>query len=140
LKLGTVSRVIVERFETGDDILERLNELVQRNKVTAGSFTAIGAVRSANIGCFLGNGEYSTVSVEGPLEIVSCVGNISVKDGLPSVHAHIGLADKKGSMFGGHLMPGCMVGGTFEVTIHAFEAMSLIRKLDSKSGLYLLET
>jgi predicted DNA-binding protein with PD1-like motif len=140
LELGTVSRVIVERFETGGDILERLNGLVQRNKVTAGSFTAIGAVRSANIGYFLGDGEYSTVTVEGPLEIVSCVGNISVKDGLSFVHAHIGLADKKGSMFGGHLMPGCMVGATFEVTIHVFDAMSLIRKLDSKSGLYLLDT
>lgn len=105
----------------------------------AGNFTAIGAVQNANVGYFLGNGKYSTVSIEGPLEIVSCVGNISVKEGLPFVHAHIALADKKGNMFGGHLMPGCMVGATFEVTIHAYEAMNLIRKLDPKSGMYLLD-
>ena len=105
----------------------------------AGSFTAIGGVQNANVGYFLGNGKYSTVSIEGPLEIVSCVGNISMKDGLPFVHAHIALADKKGNMFGGHLMPGCMVGATFEVTINAYEAMSLIRELDSKSGTYLLD-
>jgi hypothetical protein len=132
---------IVDRFKSGEDILERLNELVVQSKVTAGSFTALGAVNKASVGFFVGAGRYSTVSIEGPLEIVSCVGNVSLKDDdLPFVYAHIRLADNKGMSYGGQLMPGCTVGATFEVTLHAYDAINLVRKLDSETGLYLLDT
>jgi hypothetical protein len=140
LKQGTQSRIIVERFKSGDDIAQRLNELVQQSKVTAGSFMAIGAVKKAILGFFVGEGRYSTVSIEGPLEIVSCVGNVSLKDDHPFVHAHISLVDNKGKTYGGHLMPGCTVGATFEITMHAYDTINLVRKLDSTTSLYLLDT
>lgn len=140
MKQGTPSRVVVERFDPGEDILECLNKLVRRSKVTAGSFTALGAVEKANVGFFIGDGKYITISIEGPLEIVCCVGNISLKGDAPFIHAHISLADNRGRTYGGHLMPGCTVGATCEVTLHAYDAINLVRKLDSKTGLYLLDT
>lgn len=140
LKQGSVSRVIVERFSEGDDILERLNDLVRQNNVSAGSFTALGAVEKATVGYFLGDRKHSNISLQGPLEVVSCVGNVSLKEGLPFVHAHITLSDDKGRAYGGHLMPGSTVGATFEVTLHTYDEMQLVRKLDSGTKLYLLDT
>lgn len=140
LKQGTVSRVIIERLESGEDILERLNDLVRQNKVKAGSFTAIGAVEKATLGFFVGEGKYSTFSIKGPLEVVSCIGNVSMRNGLHFIHAHMSLADHKGKACGGHLMPGCKVGATFEIILHAYDTIDLVRKLDSESGLYLLDT
>ena len=64
MKEGRATRVIVERFQTGEDTLERLNDLVKRNNVTAGSLTAFGAAGRAVVGFFVGNGEYSSVSFE----------------------------------------------------------------------------
>lgn len=140
LKEGKVSRVVVERFQTGDDILSRLNDLVRVNAITAGTFIALGAVQKACIGFLKGDGEYSQVEMNGPLEILSCMGNISLKDGSPFIHAHIALSDENGRAFGGHLMPGCIVGATFEVTLHDYTGMNLRRERDRNSKLYLLDT
>lgn len=131
--------MIVDRFETGDDILERINDLVRQQQVSAGSFTALGAVEKATVGYFTGNGNYSNISLQGPLEILSCVGNVSLKEGAPFVHAHITLADKEGRAYGGHLMPGCKVGATFELTLHSYDDIRLQRSFDAQTKLSLLD-
>jgi predicted DNA-binding protein with PD1-like motif len=112
---------------------------VLRNEVSAGSFSAIGAVEKAMVGCFLGGGKYSNVSLQGPLEIVSCLGNVSMKEGAPFVHAHITLSDKEGKTYGGHLMAGTTVGATFELTLHSYDQMELARKFDPNTKLFLLD-
>lgn len=140
MKEGKVSRVIIERLRKGEDVLERLNELVRRNQISAGSFTALGAVEKATVGFFVGNGEYHTVSIDGPLEVLSCIGNISLKEGAPFVHAHITLADTTARTYGGHLMPGCIVDATFEVSLQTYEQINLVRKMDRETKLFLLDT
>ena len=140
MKEAKGSRVIVERFLKGEDVLEQLNKLISQNRVGAGSFTALGAVEKATIGFFMGNGQYSTVSVDGPLEVLSCIGNISLKEGAPFVHAHIALADRTGRTYGGHLMAGCIVDATFEVNLQTYEHTELKRSLDPATNLFLLDT
>ncbi len=140
LKQGTVSKVFVERFGTGEDILERLTDLVQKNRISAGSFTAIGTVEKATVGYFIGDGQYANTSFQGPLKVVSCVGNISLKEGHPFVHAHIIFSDKEGKTYGGHLMPGTTVDATLEVTLHAYEDMRIFRKQDPRTRLLVLDT
>ena len=137
---GKFSRVIIDRFEKGEDVLECLNKLVGDNHISSGSFIGIGSVQRAEIGFFVGNGKYSVVTCNGPLEVSSCVGNVASKEGTPFVHAHICLADRQGKAFGGHLMQGCIVDATFEVLVHEFEGLDLRRKLDSTTGLFLLDT
>lgn len=140
MKEGEIARVIVERFRSGEDILEGLTDLVRRNNISAGSFTALGAVDKACVGFFRGNGEYSQIQMNGPLEILSCIGNVSLKEGAPFVHTHITMSDDKGRTYGGHVMPGCVVGATFEVTLHAYTGMDLRRERDDQTKLYLLDT
>jgi hypothetical protein len=108
--------------------------------VSAGSFTGVGRVEKANVGFLGGNGKYMTISFGGPLEVTSCVGNVSMKQGVPFIHAHISLADKQGKGYGGHLMQGCIVDATFEVVLHVYGQIDLQRKLHASTKLYLLET
>lgn len=139
LKESRMSRVLVERFKRGDDILEQLNDLVRQNHISAGSFTALGTVEKATVGYFIGDGQYSQISLQGPLEIVSCIGNVSMKEDLPFVHAHITLSNREGRTYGGHLMAGSTVGATFELTLHSYDDIVLGRKLDPETRLFLLD-
>jgi predicted DNA-binding protein with PD1-like motif len=140
MKEGKPVKVMVERLRRGEDVLVRLNQLVLENGITAASFTALGAVEKASVGFSVGDGQYSTIVYDGPLEVLSCVGNVSLKEGKPFIHAHIAIADKKGNAYGGHLQPGCIVSATFEVTMLVYEGIDLVRKLDSRTRLYLLDT
>jgi uncharacterized protein len=63
------------------------------------------------------------------------VGNISLKDGEPFVHAHAVLSDDEGKVRGGHLL-----GGTiFAAEVHVTELLgeTLARRLDNVTGLSL---
>jgi predicted DNA-binding protein with PD1-like motif len=67
----------------------------------------IGALSRAELGYYdqLSH-EYGTFSLEEPVELASCYGNISMRDGRPFVHAHAVLSDRTGRTFGGHLTCG----------------------------------
>ena len=132
--------MLVERFGKGEDILESLSGLVEKNRISAASFTGIGTVEKATIGYFIGDGQYANTSIEGPLEVVSCIGNVSLKEGDPFVHAHMTFSDRQGKTYGGHLMPGTTVDATFEVILHAYDDMALVRKLDPRTKLLILDT
>jgi len=62
------------------------------------------------------------------MEISSCLGNISLKDGEIFVHAHVTLADKEGRVLGGHLAPGTIIFAA-ECRITELKGESLKTKL-----------
>jgi hypothetical protein len=66
------------------------------------------------------------------------VGNISVKDGRPFVHAHAVLADKNGNTKAGHLLEGTVFAA--EVYLRELKGAKLERKYDEVTGLSLWET
>ncbi len=133
------ARYMIERFARGSDILVNLTDFARTHHISAGSFTGLGAVEKANVGYYKGEGQYETVEIPGPLEVTSCIGNISLKEGHPFIHAHITLADREGRAYGGHVMPGCTVSATFEVTFHIYCDIEIVRKLDPGTKLFLLE-
>ena len=47
--------------------------------------------------------------------------DVSLKQGEPSIHAHIAIADNEGKAYRGYLMAGCIVSATFEVAILVYE-------------------
>src|SRR3990170_6687835 len=105
-KLG---KIIFARLSTGEDLLETINQVAQKNNVTAGFCISIGTLKHANLG-FFHQGKYETIQIDTPLEIVSCTGNVSLKENKPFAHAHICVSDEKGEVKGGHVMPGCTIG------------------------------
>lgn len=131
------SRSFLFRLPHGCDLLQELNRLCSENGITLGRLEAIGAVQSAQIGFYDQTTRvYDFMTLGRPLEIVKLSGNVSLKDGKPFVHAHIALADRDGTMYGGHLAEGTIVFAC-ECLLESFEGSHFKRQPDSQTGLSL---
>jgi len=92
------------RFDHAEDLLGSLTAFADKYNINMAVFSAIGAVVSATLGYYdQKKKEYVSYREPHPLEIISCTGNISLKEGTPFVHAHAVLSDGKGRTTGGHL-------------------------------------
>lgn len=128
---------LIGRLTHGCDLLEELTRICVRYGVRLGTVHALGAVQRARIGYYdQGKKEYRFIEFDRHMEIVQLVGNVSVRDAKPMVHAHVTLADDQGRAFGGHLAPGTVVFAC-EVEIQPLEGTDLVRELDEETGLPL---
>lgn len=132
-----VGKVVFARFSENEDLLKAITAVAERAEVAAGFFMLIGTLKTAKLG-FFREGKYETIEMEQPLEIVSCNGDISIKEGTVLVHAHATVSDEKGRAFGGHVMQGCLIGATGELILIETTGCNLFRKLDEKTKLSLL--
>ncbi|OBU12829.1 DNA-binding protein [Photobacterium aquimaris] len=117
-----------KRLVKGDDLRNSLLELVKVNGIQAGSLlTGVGCLSHANIR--LAN-ENNTLNITGPLEIITLSGTLTPQH----IHVHISVADRKGNVYGGHLMPGCIVSYTAELCMVAFNNIIFSRDYDPQTG------
>lgn len=137
LETGLAGRQFMGRFEHGSDLLLSLEDLVREQWVTAGQFFVIGAVQKARVAFYdQEKREYRTIELPKPLEILSCFGNVSLRNGKPVVHAHIVLSDAKGNTYGGHLVEGTILfAGEFNVV--ELTGINLERGIDEVTSLPL---
>ena len=104
------SRCVMGRLGHGKDLLEELTSVCEKEGVKLGRVEALGALKRARVGFYNQESrEYEFLEFDKPLEIANLVGNVSLRDGKPMVHAHITLSDQEGNAFGGHLAPGTVV-------------------------------
>jgi len=130
------SWVIVLR--KGDKIIEKLTEFVKTENIKSGFFNAIGAVSSVELAHYsLEKKRYSSKLINKPLEIVSLMGNVAVKEKEIIVHAHIVVGTNKMELYGGHLKE-ATVAATLEVIFIEFKEM-ISKKYDEDTGLNLME-
>jgi len=130
------SKELIVRLNYDVDLIQSITELARNKGVEAGSFTAIGALRRAKLGYYdQKNHEYREMKIDSPHEMVSCIGNVSLKDGEPFIHAHVVLADETGNTKAGHLLEGIVFAA--EVHLRQLEGLSLERKYDEVTGLSL---
>ncbi|MDR3293677.1 MAG: DNA-binding protein [Clostridiales bacterium] len=95
---------IFARIDKGEELLEQLTEIVLAEGIALGSVSVIGAADRIRAGLFEPlTKSYRVNTFERDMEIVSCAGNITQKDGKPYLHIHIAAADKDGAVIGGHL-------------------------------------
>ncbi len=121
----------------GEMMLEYITGICSENNISIGRIEAIGSVTHLNIAFYDQNKrEYLTNRIDKPLEIVSCIGNVSLKQGKPFVHAHISAADADGTCYGGHLGNEVPVFAC-EYIIHKYSGDPLIREYDDATGLTL---
>ena len=132
-------KIYIGKLSHNNDLLEELTSLCTQYNITLGWIRAIGAVQKARIAYYDQEKRvYCFSEINKRLEITSLVGNVSLKEGKPLVHAHLTLADKNGNAIGGHLAQGTIVFAC-EVTIQAFQGDPLIRGFDDTTGLPLWE-
>jgi uncharacterized protein len=127
---------LMVRLEPGADMVRSITELARSRGVEAGSFSAIGALKSARLGYFDQRGhEYRETRIDSACELASCTGNISLKDGESFAHIHVVLADEAGHTAAGHLLEGIVFAA--EVHLRQLEGPKLERKHDEVTGLSL---
>ncbi len=135
----SVKKVLMGAIEEDEDLLLALCKLAKEQDIRAGRIEILGAVKEANVGYF----NYKTKQFEftkyrKTLNIVSCHGTFTEKDGEPFVHLHISFSDNDGKMYGGHLTEGTIVYSS-EFTIAVYEGDRAVRSYDEITGLNLLK-
>jgi len=131
-----VGRIFLVRAKHDSEIISFVTELAKKNAIMTATFTAIGALKYAKLGFYdQGKHEYLETLLLAPQEIASCLGNISIKEGEPFVHAHAVLADQKGNTKAGHLLEGKVFAA--EVQLTELIGEKLTRKNDAVTGLSL---
>ena len=99
------------RFSQGVDLRDSLESWCKADGVDAAAIVSVvGSLKVANIR-FAGAQEPKTL--DGPFEIVSCVGTLGCK----GIHVHICLSDRDGKVIGGHLSSGSIVHTTAEIVL-----------------------
>jgi len=76
------------------------------------------------------------VVLDEQVELVSLIGDVALNGGKPQVHAHIVVARRDGTAFGGHLLQ-AVVRPTCEVILTE-NPRHLQKQLDPESGLPLI--
>ena len=132
-----IGRAVFARFLEDEDLLEAITQVATKSGIHAGLFFLIGTLKSAKLG-FYQRGKYLPIEIQKPLEIVSCLGNISLKEEKAFPHAHLAVSDEKGKVFGGHAMPGCIIGATAELVLVEAVGIKIARQLDETNKLSLL--
>jgi uncharacterized protein len=134
---ATPGRIWVGRLATGDDLVEEIERLCAEQEVRAAWVSAIGAVRRAAFAYYeQEERRYLELESAEHHEITGFVGNISIRDDRPFLHAHGTFASRTGSAVGGHLLLGCEVF-VAEVTVREMTGIELLRTPDEVTGLAL---
>lgn len=125
---------IIVRLDRGDEVVSSLLKIIKDENLKGGFVSAIGAADIVEVGLYeVEKQEYKSRRFEGDFEIVSCLGNVSRKDGEPYLHLHMSFSDKDFHVYGGHLSY-CRISGTFECVIGLAET-EINRMKDSVTGL-----
>lgn len=133
----TAENAVVCRLPHGRDLLETVTDICIEKNIHMAAVSGIGALDGARVAYYdQGKREYNEIEFQGHFEILSLIGNISIKDGKPMCHAHIICGDETGAAFGGHLVKGCTVFAC-ELVIVPLRGEPLVRGYDEETGLFL---
>ena len=129
---------IVVRIDKGEEILEKIKEVVIRENIKLATVTALGATNEFTVGVFkTEEKKYYSNSFQGDFEIVSLTGSINTMNDEFYTHIHMSAGDEKGNVFGGHLNK-AIVSATCEMFIHVIEG-KVDRELSQDIGLNLFK-
>jgi predicted DNA-binding protein with PD1-like motif len=128
----------IVRLESGEAAIETLTALLRAEGIRFASLSAIGAVRWAELGYWNADTqEYEFRRFDEQMEVVSLLGNCSLKDGEPFLHVHCTLGKRDFSVIGGHLKE-AQIHPTLEVWLRT-ESTPVHRRCDEATGLDLLQ-
>ena len=127
----------VGRLPHGKDLIASIEDFCIESSIQMATFSVIGTVSSATIGVYDQKQQvYVTFTENMPMEVITCVGNVSLKDQAPVIHAHIVLGDERGKIIGGHLFSETVLYAG-EMDLQELVGKPLERLYDRTTGLFL---
>jgi uncharacterized protein len=131
-------RTFVLVCETGDEAMKALTSFAAEQRLGGSQFTAIGAFSRAIVAYFdWPSRQYRHVSIDEQVEVLSLVGDVTIENDQPKVHAHVVVGKADATAHGGHLIEG-LVRPTLEVVITE-APRHLQRRFDPASGIALID-
>ncbi|MBE9110367.1 DNA-binding protein [Nodosilinea sp. LEGE 07298] len=116
------------RLTPGQDLKQELQAFAQAQALEAGVIlTGLGSLTQASLR-FAAAEKASAIA--GPLELISLSGTLSQH----GMHLHGAVADAQGQVYGGHIMPGCLIRTTAEIAIANLPYLRLHRQPDPVTG------
>ena len=113
-------------IEKNEWVNDSILKLCCEQKMMFAWFNGIGAISDPELGYYdIDKKEYIKKIFSGHFEIVSLVGNMTIKDDKPFIHSHITLTDENFRAFGGHLFD-CKISAAGEFII--FKGNELIKR------------
>jgi len=100
-------RIFLLRVPEGEDLLEFVNRFAERKGVNTAIVKGIGSLRDPVVGYYSEETKaYKRIELFGTFELLTLLGNLSIKDGRSFAHLHVTLGNANGDVFGGHLIKG----------------------------------
>lgn len=128
---------IVVRFASGEQLVEPLVELLDAQAIGYAAINGIGAVSSATVSYWnAATKQYDQHRIEEQMEVVSLIGNMTLKDGQPFLHLHVALGRADLSVIGGHVNE-LNAHPALELWVSP-EREQVVRELDPACGLFLM--
>ena len=121
-------KVLPLRLTPGDDLRQALDTWMGEQQEQAGCL--ISAVGSLSVAQLRLAGAAEATVINGELEILSLSCTLA-PDG---AHLHIAVADRRGTVIGGHLCAGSLVRTTAELVIGLLPDWQFSRELDPATG------
>ncbi|MFX0203589.1 MAG: PPC domain-containing DNA-binding protein [Candidatus Hodarchaeota archaeon] len=128
---------LLAKLPHGADLIPTLEEFSVSEKIQTAIFSIIGAVSCVTLGHYDQKLQvYVTVKKEEFLEIAHCTGNITLKDGKPTIHMHAILSNQEGRIYAGHIFSKTIIFAG-EVYIQQLCGFPLEREYNENTGLFL---
>ena len=129
---------IIVRMDKGEEILEKVREVTEKEKIKLADISALGAVSEFTVGVFDTEAkEYHANEFKGSFEIVSLTGTINTMNDEFYCHLHMSAGNEKGQVFGGHLNR-AIISATCEMVITLIDGR-VERRFEKEVGLNLFQ-
>ncbi len=103
--LNAGGRTYAVVFDIGDEFIAGLTGFAKEHNLAASHFTAIGSFRDARLAYFqVEKKEFKPIPIDEQVEVLSLVGNITLDQGEPKIHAHVVVGRPDGTTLGGHIL------------------------------------
>lgn len=132
------NQTIIARMDKGEEILQNLQIICEKEQIKLASVSALGAVGEFTVGLFdTEKKKYQSATKAGDFEIVSLTGTVNTMDGNYYAHIHMSVGDRNYQVFGGHLNR-AVVSGTCEMVIQIIDG-TVDRIYDEEVGLNVFQ-
>ena len=139
MKIKKLDHGYLLRLELGEELKATLTAFANKEGIDGCFFHGLGGATSASLGIYRldDDHEYHFMRFDGPREVISMNGDISVSDGKRMVHCHATISGSDLKVFGGHVDE-ILVGATCEIFMDT-RVGKIERKQSDNVGLHLLD-
>lgn len=124
-------------LDIGEDIKAALEQLAAQYDNRFATISGIGACNFVELNFYdVHSKKYESKIIDEDVELISLLGNLTLKEGQPFAHIHGTFGDSQYRTWSGHVSK-AIVSVTAEITV-VFSDMTISREMDDDIGLYLI--